>query len=65
MNPGTSSLSGAFAGCVQAVRALGDQVIADMSVTVVVRWVPRLSARCGTWVARLSDTYPAGNSMAC
>jgi hypothetical protein len=32
-----SSLSGIFAGCVQAARALGVQVIADMSVTVVVR----------------------------
>jgi hypothetical protein len=34
---GDSSLSGIFAGCVQAARALGVQVIADMSVTVVVR----------------------------
>jgi hypothetical protein len=33
----TLSLSGIFAGCVQAARALGVQVIADMSVTVVVR----------------------------
>jgi hypothetical protein len=33
----TSSVSGIFAGCVQAARALGVQVIADMSVTVVVR----------------------------
>jgi hypothetical protein len=39
----TASLSGIFAGCVQAARALGDQVIGDMSVTVVVRWVPDLS----------------------
>src|SRR5215218_9048085 len=30
-------LSGIFAGCVQAARALGGQVIANMSVTVVVR----------------------------
>jgi hypothetical protein len=28
---------GTFAGCVQAARAIDDQVIADMSVTVVVR----------------------------
>jgi hypothetical protein len=31
------------AGCVQAARALGGQVIGDMSVTVVVRSVPGLS----------------------
>jgi hypothetical protein len=37
LEPGTSSLSGIVAGCVQAARALGVQVIADMSVTVVVR----------------------------
>jgi hypothetical protein len=43
LEPGTSSLSGIFAGCVQAARALGDQVITDMSVTVVVRPVPGLS----------------------
>jgi hypothetical protein len=29
---------GIFAGCIQAARALGDQVIGDKSVTVVVRW---------------------------
>jgi hypothetical protein len=37
LEPAASSLSGIFAGCVQAARALGVQVIADMSVTVVVR----------------------------
>jgi hypothetical protein len=30
-------LSGMFAGCVQAARAFDDQVIGNMSVTVVVR----------------------------
>jgi hypothetical protein len=39
MNLGTSSLAGTFARCVYAARALGDQVIGDMSVTVVVRSV--------------------------
>jgi hypothetical protein len=47
----TSSLSGTFAGCVQAARALDEQVIADRSVTVVVRSVPGLSLRCGTEMA--------------
>ena len=44
LEPGTSSLSGSgtFAGYVQAARALGDQVIGDMSVTAVVRWIPGL-----------------------
>ena len=37
---GTSSLSGMFAGCVQAASGLGDQVSGDMSVTVVVRSIP-------------------------
>jgi hypothetical protein len=37
----TSSLSGTFAGCVQAARASGPQVISHMSVTVVIRWIPR------------------------
>jgi hypothetical protein len=45
-NPGIS------AECVQAARALGIQVIDDMSVTVVVRTVPELSVRCGMRVAR-------------
>jgi hypothetical protein len=36
----------------QAARALGIQVIDDMSVTVVVRTVPELSVRCGMRVAR-------------
>ena len=40
----TSCLSGTFAGCVPAARSLGDQVIGDMSVTVVVRPMPGLSA---------------------
>jgi len=40
LEPGTSSLSGIFAGCVQAARAFGDQVIGDMAVTVVVRSIP-------------------------
>jgi len=31
-----------------------------MSVTVVVRSVPGLSVRCGTWVARLARTAFAG-----
>jgi hypothetical protein len=39
LEPGTSSLSGIFAGCVQAARGLVGQVVADMSVTVVVRSV--------------------------
>jgi hypothetical protein len=30
-------------GCVPAARALGDQVIADMSLTVVIRSVPDLT----------------------
>jgi hypothetical protein len=47
-----SSLSGTFAGCVLAASAFGDQVIGDMSVTVVVRPVPSLTVRCGTRVAR-------------
>jgi hypothetical protein len=33
-------LSGTFAGCVEAARELGDQVIGDVSGTVVVRSVP-------------------------
>ena len=37
-------LSGTFAGCIPAARALGGQVIGDMSVTVVVRPMPGLSA---------------------
>jgi hypothetical protein len=48
----TSSLSGTFAGYVQAARVLGDQVMGDMSVPVIVRSVPGLSVRCGTRVAR-------------
>ena len=52
LEPEISSLSGTFAGCVQAARALGDQVIGDMPLTVVVRSVPGLSARYGTRVAR-------------
>jgi hypothetical protein len=52
LEPGTSSLSGIFARCVQAARGLGGQVVADMSVTAVVRSVPWLSARYGTRVAR-------------
>jgi hypothetical protein len=51
LEPGTSSLSGTFAGCVQAARALDNKVIGHMSVTVVVRSVPGLSVRCGTQMA--------------
>ena len=40
----TLSLSGISAGCVQAARALGDQVIGGVRVTVVVLCVPDLSA---------------------
>jgi hypothetical protein len=47
---------GIFAGCVVAARAHGDQVIGDMSVTVVVRSVPGLTVRCGTRVARPART---------
>jgi len=48
LEPGTSSLSGMFAGCVQAARALGDQVIDGVRVTVAVRLLPHVSVRCGT-----------------
>ena len=52
LEPAASSLSGIFAGCVQAARAVGGQVIGDMSVTVVDRPIPGLTARYGTRVAR-------------
>jgi hypothetical protein len=51
--PRISFLSGIFAGCVQAARQGGGQVIGDMPVTVVVRWLPGLSVRCGTRMAQL------------
>jgi hypothetical protein len=53
--PGTSSLSGTFAGCVQAGRATDDQPIGLEKVTVAVRSVPGLTARCGTRVERDED----------
>jgi hypothetical protein len=40
LEPAASSLSGMFAGCVQAARALGDQLNGQMAVTVVVRSIP-------------------------
>jgi hypothetical protein len=53
LEPGTSSLSGIFAGCVHAGRARHGQLSGPMTVTVVVRSIPRLTLRCGTRVARL------------
>jgi hypothetical protein len=50
--PAMGVSSGKSAGCVVAASAHGDQVIADMSVTVVIRWAPCVSVRCGTRVAR-------------
>jgi hypothetical protein len=52
LEPGTSSLSGMFAGCVQAARQGGGQFTGRMAVTVVVRSVPWLTLRYGTRVAR-------------
>jgi hypothetical protein len=43
LEPGTSSLSGIFAGCVQAGGTRGDQVTGGATVTVVVRWLPCVS----------------------
>jgi len=40
LEPGTSSLSGIFAGCVQAGRRRDDQLTGGATVTVVVRWIP-------------------------
>jgi hypothetical protein len=48
----TASLSGIFAECVQAGRRRVDLLTGDAIVTVVVRWIPELSARCGTRLAR-------------
>jgi hypothetical protein len=48
----TSSLSGTFSGCIHPGRASHGQVSGRMAVTVVVRWAPDLSVRCGTRVAR-------------
>jgi hypothetical protein len=43
LEPGTSSLSGIFAGCVHAARAGGGQLIRVVELTVGVRSVPPLS----------------------
>src|SRR5829696_1396832 len=48
-------LSGTFAGCVQAARARDDQLTGGATVTVVVRWIPRLTFRYGTRMARVGD----------
>jgi hypothetical protein len=47
-----SSLSGIFAGCVQAGRRRDDQFTGDATVTVVARWIPRSTSRYGTRMAR-------------
>jgi hypothetical protein len=45
-------------GMRSTARALGGQIIGDMSVTVVVRSLPELSVRCGTRVARPARDAP-------
>jgi hypothetical protein len=52
LEPPASSLSGMFAGCVHAGGARDGQLIRLVVLTVTVRWVPGLSVRCGTRVAR-------------
>src|SRR5215213_3666388 len=59
LEPAASSLSGIFAGCVQAARAQGGQLLGGVKVTVVVRWIPGLSRGCGTRMARAEDSADA------
>jgi hypothetical protein len=56
LEPAASSLSGISPGCVQADESEDGQLIGAVLVTVVVRWVPGLSVRCGTQMARLART---------
>ena len=53
-----SSLSGRFAGCVLAAGARDGQLIRVVELTVVDRWIPRMSVLCGTRVARETRANP-------